>query len=80
MKVDTIAERNHRFNQRTPYYLRASFLMDGEEWLYLNHLFRNLKDEFEIPQRIEIKYSDIWTLQKYQINAERALDKRLRLF
>jgi hypothetical protein len=69
--------RNIPFNQSNPFYIRASFLMCGEQWLYLNYLFRQLKEELELPQQIEIKYSDIHTLINYQKNHFRRINQRL---
>jgi hypothetical protein len=69
--------RNIQFNQENPYYIRASFLMFGEQWLYLDYLFRELKDEINLPQHIEVKYSDIQTLINYRKNPPRRINERL---
>ena len=70
--------RNHRFNLLNPYYIRASFIMDGEDWHYLDSIFWDLKREYSIPQTIEVKYSDLWTLQQYHNHPQREVDTRLR--
>jgi hypothetical protein len=69
--------RNNRFNQIHPYYLRASFFFKGDEWRYFDSLFCSLKVEYEIPQTFEIKYSDLWTLQQYHNHPDRELEPRL---
>ena len=70
-------DRNIRFNRLNPVYIRSSFLMQGEEWLNLDYLFRQLKQEFGFSQETEIKYSDIWTIYNYQQNRSRQLERRL---
>jgi hypothetical protein len=70
-------DRNIQFNQNNPFYIRASFLMLGDEWLYLDYLFRELKLEFGLSPQTEIKYSDVWTLFNYQRNNTRRLENRL---
>jgi hypothetical protein len=71
-------ERNHRFNQKHPYYIRASFIMQGDEWQYLDNLFWNLKREFDLPPRLELKYSDLWRLEEHTRHPESDVDPRLR--
>jgi hypothetical protein len=70
--------RNIRFNQLHPYYIRASFIIDGDNWIYLDYRFRELKDEFQIPHQLEIKYSDIWTVIKHDENPSRKVDPRVQ--
>ena len=57
--------RNIRFNLKNPYYLRASLLMRGDDWLFLDKYYRQLKREFGLASENEIKYSDVWTLINY---------------
>jgi hypothetical protein len=71
-------DRNHRFNQLNPYYIRASFTMEGDEWHYLDSLFGDLKKEYNIPPLFEVKYADLWTLQQYQSQHQRKLKTRLQ--
>lgn len=70
--------RNIRFNELHPYYIRASFIIHGDNWLYLDYLFKELKDEFQIPQQMEIKYSDIWTIIKHEENPSRGVDSHVQ--
>lgn len=70
--------RNIPFNQSNQFYIRASFLMYGEQWLYLDYLFRQLKEEIDLPQQMEIKYSDIHTLINYRKYPSRRINERLR--
>jgi Protein of unknown function (DUF3800) len=71
-------ERNHRFNQRHPYYIRASFIINGDAWQYLERRFWQLKKEYDIPQEGEVKYSDLWRIQEYQSHPEKGIESRLK--
>lgn len=70
-------ERNIRFNQKNPYYLRVSLLIRGDDWLFLDNYYRQLKREFDLPSQTEIKYSDVWTIINYQRDNSRKLKTRL---
>lgn len=61
-------ERNEKFERRSPYYIRATFLMLASEWKQLNTRFRELKQRFNFPLEKEIKWSYIWSLKKCQEN------------
>lgn len=52
--------------------------MQGDEWLYLDYLFRQLKQEFGLTPQTEVKYSDIWTVYNYQRDTTRKLERRLQ--
>jgi hypothetical protein len=71
-------ERYQRFNQKNPYYIRASFIIQGNEWQSLDKFFWNLKREYHIPPTDEIKYSDLWTLIEHQNHPNRRIDERIR--
>ncbi|OPX65519.1 MULTISPECIES: DUF3800 domain-containing protein [unclassified Methanoregula] len=72
--------RTDEYNQRNPYYLRSTLIIDGESWFFLDNCFKELKEEYQIPHETEIKYADIWTLYRYQREPTRQLATRLTPF
>lgn len=71
--------RDHRFNELHPFYIRASFIMDGREWKDLDYLLCSLKGEYQIPPTLEIKYSDLFSILQHQNHPERIVDPRLTI-
>jgi hypothetical protein len=69
--------KTEHFNSTYPFYLRASLIIEGNSWYELDYSLRDLKDDFQIPQNVELKYADIWTLREFQRNPSRRLDARL---
>ncbi|APF20860.1 hypothetical protein Calab_1036 [Caldithrix abyssi DSM 13497] len=61
-------QRSRRFLRTHPYYIRATFLINGSEWKLLSNEFFNLKIRFNLPVDKEIKWSYLWSIRHYQIN------------
>lgn len=49
-----------------PFYIRATLLMNADEWKTLNLNFNNLKETFSIPLHKEVKWAYLWSLTKYK--------------
>lgn len=63
--------RSGRFLRRHPYYVRATLIIQAEEWKKMKEIFDKLKSEYGIPLGCEIKWSDLWALRMIQ-NGSRA--------
>ncbi|QAV33773.1 Protein of unknown function [Fervidobacterium changbaicum] len=69
--------RGDKFVKKTPFYVRASLIMDSNDWLQLKDEFYKLKESYQIPIGIEIKWSDMWILKKHQEKGEPLKSKNL---
>jgi hypothetical protein len=53
-----------------PYYIRATLLMDGAEYLHLQNAVNYQKRKLGLSNDHEIKWSYIWSLRKHEIKNE----------
>lgn len=49
-----------------PLYLRSTLIINSSEWKKLNNAFLLLKEEYNIPRHLEIKWSNLWSLRNAQ--------------
>jgi len=52
------------FIRSHPFYIRATYIIKGDDWITLNRNFSNLKNKFGFSLDKEIKWSHLWTLKK----------------
>lgn len=62
-------ERTSYQNKIHPYYIRALFLIDGDDYKWLTESFKYLKEKYGFPQK-EIKWAYIWSLRSCQNNSQ----------
>jgi hypothetical protein len=62
---DYLSSRSAGFRRAHPYYVRATFLMDGEDYKKLSRKFKRLRETLSLPHG-EIKWSYIYSLKKHQ--------------
>lgn len=53
-----------------PYYIRATLLLNSNEWKDLNLQFKSLKDKYGISQSKELKWAHLWSLRRFQKKSE----------
>jgi hypothetical protein len=49
-------DRTEKFNQKTPYYVRATLLLNASDWKELYNRFHYVKKKYKLPSK-EIKWS-----------------------
>ena len=49
-----------------PFYIRASLLVNANEWKKLNRDFTRLKKTYSIPNDLELKWAHLWQVKCYQ--------------
>lgn len=54
-----------------PFYIRTTLLINSSEWKQLNSLFRDLKIKYSFPLSGEIKWSNLWTIKKFQTDGKK---------
>lgn len=59
-------DRTERYLEKHPYYVRATYVIEAEEWKKLNNDFLLLKDRYNLPRDKEVKWSYIWSLRSHQ--------------
>ena len=58
--------RSRKFIERHPYFIRATFLINGGEWKFLYNEFIKLKNHYNLPLNKEVKWSYLWSLRSFQ--------------
>ena len=53
-----------------PLYLRSTLIINSSEWKQLNNAFLLLKEEFNIPRHLEVKWSNLWSLRQAQLSSK----------
>lgn len=61
-----------------PYYIRSTLIMNSAEWKMLNYRFSKLKNKYKIPPTVEIKWSDLWEIRRFQLGTRTHLRKILK--
>lgn len=61
-------DRSDNNIKRYPFYVRATFLMEGSDWKKLNSEFLDLKREWGFHRDEEIKWDYIWKLKECRSN------------
>ena len=61
-------EKTKNFLRAHPYYCRCTLIINGLDWKTLNHYFLEIKNNYDLPENREIKWSYIWSLRKQRIN------------
>lgn len=51
-----------------PYYIRATLIINSNEWKSLNNKFKVLKNKYGLPITKELKWSNLWALRNFQKN------------
>ena len=60
-----------KFTEAHPFYIRATFLMNGSDWKPLNSKFNTLKENLlKLHSKQEIKWSYLWSLKKKKEKSE----------
>lgn len=52
------------FVKTTPRYIRSSFIVNAEDWYILNKTLKKAKDNIDIDNTKEVKWSYLWSIQK----------------
>ena len=63
---DYVQHISKRQLQIHPFYIRATLLMNSDEWKKLNTGLRTLKIKYKIPVNSEIKWAYLWKIRNYQ--------------
>lgn len=63
-------QRDKRYLQGNPYYVRAAIVIDVEDWIKLKDKFLKLKAEYDLPLDREIKWNYIWLLEQHRRHGE----------
>lgn len=64
--------------EKHPFYLRGTLIFNSKEWKALNQNFLELKQEFKIPLKTEIKWSDLYPLKDGNTSKGREWVKRYK--
>ena len=67
--------RNDKFLKAHPFFIRASLIINSNDWLMLNQKFYQVKKCYGIPAENEVKWSYIWSLKKDRENETLSKDK-----
>ena len=65
-----------KFIRSHPYYVRATVRTLASDWKNLRSELAGLRQEFRIPNSIEIKWSYIWSIWKHNKNHEKIPNKK----
>jgi hypothetical protein len=53
-----------------PIYLRSTLIINSNEWKQLNNAFLLLKEEYNIPRHVEVKWSNLWSSRQAQLHSK----------
>lgn len=64
-------ERDERFLQRCPYYLKACLLLRATRWKELSRVRKLLAQKYGLPVVDELKWNHLWKLRKRDVKREK---------
>lgn len=67
---------SQRFIRSNPYYSRATVLTKAEDWKALRQRLSNLREKYNLPAGVEVKWSQIWSIVKHERNGEQISPNR----
>lgn len=59
-----------------PYYVRATVITLASDWKKLRSELNSLRQQFRIPNNVEVKWSHIWSIWKHNKNQEKIPSKK----
>jgi len=69
-------DRDDKFLNAHPYYLRSTLLVSANECKDMNHKFQEIKKSFSLPLNNEVKWSYLWSLRKHQETGKEIRDNQ----
>lgn len=64
-------EMSKRYIRSHPYYVRATVIILASDWKKLRNELNSLRQQFRIPNNVEVKWSHIWSIWKHNKNQEK---------
>jgi hypothetical protein len=58
-------EMSKRYIRPHPYYVRATVITLASDWKKLRNELTSLRQQFRIPNNVEVKWSHIWSIWKH---------------
>jgi hypothetical protein len=73
-------ERDQRYLQGHPYYVRSAVIISDKDWMVLKESFLSLKEKYKLPADREIKWNYIWSLKQHRERGEEITRKKRYYF